>query len=104
MEEMFQCPRCGKNMAEGRMPGGYNHHLEWRPGCDARGWKRTLQGPPFWKKGSLKDGFYLVPRGNQLGVVYLPAHICPECQLVILDYDPEKAELDSRTAKFFVDR
>lgn len=99
------CPKCGKEMNEGRMPAGSKSHLFWFPSADDdTDWKRMRLSRLKRIPNSVEEGFYLVPKGNPLGVVYLPACICPECQLVILDYDPEKAELDGRTAKYFVDR
>lgn len=86
LPESKRCPNCGKSMADGYMLGGYNHHLQWFPkGTAQSAWEKVKLKLSFKRPGSVESMMLLSPAS--FTCVKLPAQNCPDCKLVILDYN-----------------
>lgn len=86
LPENKKCPCCGGKMAEGYMLGGYNHHLYWvAKGRSPGTWEKLRTFWPFTKSGSVDKSMVL--DSARFDCDKFPALNCPECQVIILDYD-----------------
>ena len=87
-----RCPSCGNAMLDGYMlSGGGRCWLLWYPkGKRPSAFGILKHGFPFFKKGSPEEGMVLHPWTDSMH--YLPSYNCPECKMVLLDYDPDNAE------------
>ena len=87
-----QCPKCGQKMLRGYIIGWVKHYLHWytkenRPSE----WELFRVGPPFCRQGSPETGMLLHPIVD--GICRLPARNCPNCKLVLVDYNEEHIQL-----------
>ena len=90
--EQIKCPRCGQRMYSGRMISGTRIcRLFWYPkDLNPSTWRLMQHEFPFKKRGDVQSGMILYPRTSKF--VYLPALNCPDCKLVLLDYDEKNVK------------
>lgn len=93
IKKASSCPCCGKTLLRGFMvAGGAKSWLFWYPHKPSS-WELAKHGLPLFRRGDPENGMVLHPFTD--GVHYLPALNCPDCKLVMLDYDEEHAEYES---------
>ena len=86
------CPCCGKPILHGFMvAGGIKSMLYWYPHKPSP-WELGKHGFPFFRRGDPEKGLMLHRFTNDIHD--LPAFHCPDCKLVMLDYDEAHAEYE----------
>ena len=95
--DVMKCPKCGGQMLPGQMLGGaLKFSLFWFPeNKKAKGRHLWKFGFPCFQLGDVQTGMQLHPY-NYNRILYLPALNCPQCKLILLDYDEEHIETEQK--------